>query len=386
MKISTEYSHRLVSLRVACLAVVLFVAMISLTHSVGAASDKPVPSGQHVVTIYDQGEKRVVLTRAHTVGDTLKQADVALSNYDKVEPSLDTEYAAQQYTVNIYRARPVMIVDGMKRQQVLSPYSAPRDIAKHAGLRLHDEDKLSLAQSEDVLADGVGSKLVVDRATTVNLVLYGQRTTVYTHTATVAGLLKEKAVTLAPDDTASVPLETAITEGMTVEIWRNGVQTLNEDQEVDYGTEQIQDGDQPVGYKQVRTQGVKGKKTVTYEVTMKNGQEVARKEIQSVVTQQPQKEVVVVGAKVDSTANGGFAGALAQLRSCEGSYTSNTGNGYYGAYQYDLRTWANYGGYANASLAPPAVQDEKAWQTYKSRGWSPWPSCSRKLGLQDVYR
>ena len=386
MKISTEYYHRLVTLRVACIAVVLLAAMIGLTHSVGAASDKPVPRGQHVITIYDQGQKRVVLTKSHTVRDTLKQADVTLSDHDKVEPSLDTEYAAQQYTVNIYRARPVMIVDGMKREQVLSPYSSPRDIAKHAGLALHDEDKLTLTQSEDVLADGVGSKLLVDRATTVNLVLYGKRTTVYTHTATVADLLKEKSVTLATDDTVSVAQETAISEGMTVEIWRNGVQTVNEDQDVEFGTEQIQDGDQPVGYKQVRTPGVKGKKTVTYEVTMKNGQEVARKEIQSVVTQQPQKEVVVVGAKIDSTANGGFAGALSQLRSCEGSYTSNTGNGYYGAYQYDISTWANFGGYANASLAPPAVQDEKAWQTYKSRGWSPWPSCSRKLGLQDIYR
>lgn len=386
MKISTEYYHHLVALRVACIAVVLLAAVIGLTHSVGAASNKPVPRGQHVITIYDQGEKRVVLTKSHTVGDTLKQANVALSDHDKVEPALDTEYVAQQYTVNIYRARPVMIIDGMKREQVLSPYSSPRDIALHAGLTLHDEDKLTLAQSEDVLADGVGSKLLIDRATAVTLVLYGKRTIVYTHAATVADLLAQKAVTLAADDTVSVPQQAAISEGMTVEIWRNGVQTLNEDQDVEFGTEQIQDGDQPMGYKQVRTPGVKGKKTVTYEVTMKNGQEVARKEIQSVVTQQPQKEVVVVGAKIDSTANGGFAGALSQLRSCEGSYTSNTGNGYYGAYQYDIGTWANFGGYANASLAPPAVQDEKAWQTYKSRGWSPWPSCSRKLGLQDVYR
>lgn len=386
MKISTEYYHRLTALRVACIAAVLLAVMIGLTHTVGAASDKPVPRGQHVITIYDQGEKRVVLTKAHTVADTLEQAQVALSDHDKVEPALDTTYIAQQYTVNIYRARPVMIVDGMKREQVLSPYSSPKDIAKHAGLKLHDEDALTLTQSENVLADGVGSKLVIDRATPVTLVLYGKRTTVYTHTATVGDLLKEKAVTLAVDDTLSVPQTMPITEGMTVEIWRNGVQTVNEDQVVDYETEQIQDGDQPVGYKQVRTPGVKGKKTVTYEVTMKNGQEVARKEIQSIVTQQSQKEVVVVGAKIDSTANGGFAGALARLRACEGSYTSNTGNGYYGAYQYDIGTWANFGGYANASLAPPAVQDEKAWQTYKSRGWSPWPSCSRKLGLQDIYR
>jgi hypothetical protein len=71
------------------------------------------------------------------------------------------------------------------------------------------------------------------------------------------------------------------------------------------------------------------------------------------------------------------------LRLCEAGniYTRNSGNGYYGAYQFNIGTWGNWGGYARADLAPAEVQDAKFLETYNRRGWSPWPSCARKLGL-----
>jgi LysM repeat protein len=72
----------------------------------------------------------------------------------------------------------------------------------------------------------------------------------------------------------------------------------------------------------------------------------------------------------------GSGGIFARIRQREsgGNYATNTGNGYYGAYQYDLRTWNNYAGYARPDLAPPAVQDAKAAETYAARGCSPWPN------------
>ncbi len=73
----------------------------------------------------------------------------------------------------------------------------------------------------------------------------------------------------------------------------------------------------------------------------------------------------------------------ARLRMCESTnrYTVNTGNGYYGAYQFDLPTWLGLGYSGLPSAAAPAVQDEAALKLYEQRGWQPWPACSRKLGL-----
>jgi hypothetical protein len=79
------------------------------------------------------------------------------------------------------------------------------------------------------------------------------------------------------------------------------------------------------------------------------------------------------------------ASAFAQLRMCEssGNYATNTGNGYYGAYQFDLQTWHGLGYPGLPSQASPATQDQAAQTLFQNRGWEPWPACSAKLGLVD---
>jgi hypothetical protein len=75
--------------------------------------------------------------------------------------------------------------------------------------------------------------------------------------------------------------------------------------------------------------------------------------------------------------------AWAALRRCEsgGNYAEDTGNGYYGAYQFNLGTWKSLGYGGLPSQAPPALQDQAARALQARRGWGQWPSCSRRLGL-----
>ena len=74
---------------------------------------------------------------------------------------------------------------------------------------------------------------------------------------------------------------------------------------------------------------------------------------------------------------------LAALRSCEsgGNYRADTGNGYYGAYQFSASTWQSLGYGGIASRAAPHVQDQAALRLASTKGWSQWPSCARRLGL-----
>lgn len=74
---------------------------------------------------------------------------------------------------------------------------------------------------------------------------------------------------------------------------------------------------------------------------------------------------------------------LACIRSYEQGaegYATDTGNGYFGAYQFDLQTWRSVGGSGNPAHASPTEQDARAWALYQSRGLAPWPTPARRCG------
>jgi hypothetical protein len=77
------------------------------------------------------------------------------------------------------------------------------------------------------------------------------------------------------------------------------------------------------------------------------------------------------------------ADVWAELRQCESNdnYADNTGNGYYGAYQFSEATWQSLGYSGLPSEASPATQDAAAQRLQARSGWGQWPTCSRRLGL-----
>ena len=369
-------------------AILMLVGGLFFVNQALADATKPAAkAGEKLVTIYDRGAEKTIVTKARTIREALKLAKFSIDErQDVVEPSLDSEMVAEKYNINIFRARPITIVDGNKRLKITTAEQTPALIAKTAGIEVFEEDKATLTNSDNMAVDGANMVMKIDRASMVNFVLYGKESVIRTHAKTVGELLKEKNIDPKKDDTLSVDRSAKIIPGMKIELWRNGKQTITAEEDVKFEVEKVQDANRDSGYREVKQAGENGKKNVTYEIEMKNGMEVSRKEIASVVTKEPKKQIEIVGTKSSTSFSGSFSEALARLRSCEGSYTSNTGNGYYGAYQFDKRTWGNYGGYELASDAPAAVQDEKVWQTYKARGWQPWPTCKVKMGLQDIYR
>ena len=280
----------------------VFAALITsagIANYTLAQGTEPTPSAEgRLVSIHDRGEERIIVTKARTLRQALEAAQVDIAvGHDVVEPSLDTELVASKYNVNIYRARPVTVVDGLQRQKVTTAEQTTEGIARAAGVTLYKEDNVTIDTSRELLRDGAGMVMNVDRALPVFLTLYGAKTEVRTQEVTVGDLLKSLNVTIGASDFLSVPVSDVITSGMSIELWREGKQTVTVDEEVPYTTEKINDANREMGYREVQSAGENGSRSVTYEIEMKNGEEVARTEIASVTTKEPKKQVEIVGAK-----------------------------------------------------------------------------------------
>ncbi|MDN5275576.1 MAG: hypothetical protein JWN33_225 [Candidatus Saccharibacteria bacterium] len=250
-----------------------------------------------LLTVHDRGDETVILSEAKTIGEALKEADIMLDDKDVVEPAANETLVAPEYSVNIYRARPVVVIDGATKQKVLTAHQSAEQIVADAGVQLYPEDNTLLARSDDIIADGVGLQLTVDRAVPLKLRLHGTDTDIRTQGETVKAMLHEKGIVLGTSDGVSPSLDTTITSGMEVRVWREGIQTVTADEDISFGVKQIQDADHEVGYKEVQTPGQNGKRSVTYEINIQNGLEISRHEITSLVTVTPVEQVEIIGTK-----------------------------------------------------------------------------------------
>lgn len=279
---------------ISTLVLLVAVSIIGLGH-VAHAQDE----NRRLITVYDRGVKTVFLTKEKTLAKALKAENIELDAHDTVEPSLNQELVASDYKVNIYRARPVVVVDGAIRLKTISPYQTAQQIAKDVGITVYNEDTTTLTPLTDFVNDGAGLQLTIKRSTPFILDLYGKRTEVHTQAKTVKDMLKEKGITVGANDRISVPVDTPITKDLVVRITREGKQTVSIDEEIPSPSNIVYDADRPIGYRAVQVAGTPGIRSVTYELDVKDGVEVSRVVIASIITRNPTQQTEVIGIRND---------------------------------------------------------------------------------------
>ena len=211
---------------------------------------------------------------------------------------------------------------------------------------------------------------------------------VTTTVGTVGALLAERGLRLGQDDVAVPAGDTSLSDGMDVQVVRNGVGEVVEVRRIPPPEEVVDDPELPRGERQVVDRGRPGEQVVVMRVHVSNGAEVRREQVRAGATTPPEKRVVKVGTNDDvASAPSAGPGVWDDLAKCEagGNWGINTGNGYYGGLQFDRQTWVAYGGDDYAPLPHQAERDAQIAVASKVRdargGYGSWPACATKLGL-----
>jgi resuscitation-promoting factor RpfB len=279
-------------------------------------SDKVVALDTRIVIISHDKQQQIVPSKQATVGNLLKELQVVLGEGDRVEPGLNTPINQDQFRINIYRALPVQIVDEGQRSVSYSAATTPRSITRQAGVNTFSEDYVESQPVDSFLASGaIGTQVVIDRSTPVNVNLYGAPVVMRTHASTIRELLDEKNIELKAQDMVKPGLDVPLVGTAGIAVIRNGINTVTVQEDVPAPVQTVIDNNLSYGTSSVRQQGTPGKKTVTYEINTQNGREVSRKIITSNVIQQPVAQIVVQGANLS-----GIKGDMARAGIAPGDY------------------------------------------------------------------
>lgn len=194
----------------------------------------------HYVTIYDQGKKFTIKTNAVTVEEALARASVELSSTDIVEPSRTTLINDGNFHINIYRARPVIISDGVVKKRVETASYDPVTIARDAGFSIYDGDEIIMVGNTDFIEAGIST---------------------------------------------------------AYKIIRNGGETLTEEIRLPFEEEIVRDINLPIGQNVTEQIGEEGLQVKKYKVSFVDGAEVKRELISDEIVREPVKRIVREGAK-----------------------------------------------------------------------------------------
>lgn len=296
-------------------SVVLLV--LSATHTTTTFH----PDTNYIAIVSYDHQKQTVPTDQPTVGALLAKLKIRVGSRDRVEPSLSTAIDQDNFRVNIYRAVPVTITDGVRSTTTYSAAATPRSVVADAKMPLYAEDRVTAQPAENLVSQqSIGERIVIDRSVPITLNVYGTMLSLRTHAHTVTELLAAKNVHLGKQDTVIPAGATPITANMQVFVNRKGTQIVTETQSIPAPVQTVTDNSLSFGTSAVRQQGSNGTQVLTYQVNTQNGVEISRTLLQTVVTVQPVAQIVARGQAVSIPADKQAVMAQAGIASSDYAY------------------------------------------------------------------
>lgn len=350
-----------------------------------ATAGGSIARAHHDVTLEVDGVSRPLAGFFTTVDDVLASARVELGPHDLVAPTTSSPVADGETIVVRTAVAYELRVDG-RSQTVWSTADSIDGVLR------------GVDQSASIILAADRSHLraempIISQAGIVNVRVDENTIPVNANVGDTADVVLAKAgVKLGDLDTVDFIAENGAT---FLKVNRVVRATVEETQAIAFATEEREDDSLYVGASKVIQDGKDGVTTTSYFRETVDGVVSVNMQISQSVTE-PVTKIVAVGTKERAQGAGaGSAGAASALPSadldgvwaalaqCEsgGNPATNTGNGYYGLYQFSLGTWQSLGGTGLPSDASAAEQTALAQALQARSGWGQWPACAASLGL-----
>lgn len=383
-------------------------------------------SARKTVELDVDGQITTVTTFAGSVDGLLEEQGVDVGDRDQVVPDVDAALRGGSDVVVRYGREVPVQVDGSQSSVWLTALDAEEALTTLASRG--SDVRLVASRS----GERASLPIRLDADGPVNVVVDGETQVAPDGSVGIDAILEQQGVALgdldrvhvAKTDELAAPAEAAGSEAgsgdeadeaeVSLVVQRVKVEEVPTTAPVPFETvteedpERFEDLDQVV-----KQEGVEGVHTTVHRVTTVDGAEESRELVSDGVTTPPVAKILVQGTKErpepepepapaaqprSSSSSGSSsgssapapadlgsapAGVWAQLAQCEsgGNPATNTGNGYYGLYQFSLPTWQAMGGSGLPSEASAAEQTQRAQALQAQSGWGQWPACARKLGL-----
>jgi resuscitation-promoting factor RpfB len=251
-------------------------------------------------------------------------------------PANDAE--AGVLDIAVVRARPFAVYVDETRVEVSTAADTVSGLLADLGLVVREGDLVQPPLDSRLVA---GQVVRLEKARTVHVTLNGQPQALYTQAETVQDVLNVLGIALAPGDILSLPAETPVLNGMTLEVGTTEIGHSEVVEMIPPYVYQWEDPNLPAG--EVRIIGGKpGERVVRYEVTYHNGQETQRRLLGSSVSRAAVAAQHIVGTKAVS-----------------GSRTTVSTGDFVGTYTRKLNVWATWYNETHG----PWTRDHPAWGT-----------------------
>lgn len=384
---------------------VISVATATTLLVAGAAAATIGTSYRHV-TIEVDGVSRDVSGFFTTAGDALNTAGVSVGAHDLVAPAAD-QSVSNGDTVVVRTATPYDVtVDGSQTVAWSTASTVSGILSALPAQTSSMAADRSFTRAEMPLGEGGETVHVVADGTTTDVVVSADEGT--------SAILEKAGVDAGPID--RVTLENSGGE-TTVRVARVVRGKSSATTEIPFETEEREDPEAEEGTEKVVQEGVAGSEvTESYQETIDGNVTVAA--VLTTTRTEPTTHFVSKGTKEkkkaeepketpasssdssssDSSSSGSSssgsssggsaavsgddAAIWAAIAQCEsgGNPSTNTGNGYYGMYQFSLPTWQSVGGTGLPSDASAEEQTMRARMLQQRAGWGQWGR-AYKLGL-----